>query len=125
MWKKLIIKKWDYYNRHQLDNAEYGKLYSKMCFSNEDTTVFTRGEIWSDMVNTRQVTSLAAYLWLWDSVFHAVGYRNIDANIAEQLILSVFDSQYENGMIPTYVRYSELFFNNTASSFWHGGMEGL
>lgn len=91
-------KKWDYYNRHQLDNVEYGKLYSK-CVSVMKTQLYSQegrfGQIWStpDRLPHR-------HLWLWDSVFHAVGYRNIDANIAEQLILSVFDSQYENGMIP-------------------------
>ena len=39
-------------------------------------------------------------LWLWDSVFHAIGHSNIDPALAEELILAVLDAQQENGFIP-------------------------
>ncbi len=91
-------KKREYYNRHRLDHAEYGKLYNK-CVSVMKTQLYSAegrfGQIWSTPDRLPH-----KHLWLWDSAFHAVGWRNIDAGIAEQLLLSVFDSQYENGMIP-------------------------
>lgn len=91
-------KKRDFYQRHRLEHAEYGRLYSK-CVSVMKTQMYSEEgrfcQIWStpDRLPHR-------HLWLWDSAFHAVGFRNIDADAAQQLILSVFDSQYENGMIP-------------------------
>lgn len=91
-------RKWNYYRQHQLDNTEYGRLYSK-CISVMKTQLYSKegrfGQIWSTPDRLPH-----KHLWLWDSVFHAVGFRNVDTDIAEQLILSVFDCQYENGMVP-------------------------
>ncbi len=39
-------------------------------------------------------------LWLWDSVFHAIGFRNLDPSLAQDLILSALDCQREDGFIP-------------------------
>lgn len=39
-------------------------------------------------------------LWLWDSVFHAIGHRHLDVNLAQNLILALFDVQREDGFIP-------------------------
>ncbi|MBQ7793725.1 MAG: hypothetical protein IJ366_04310 [Clostridia bacterium] len=39
-------------------------------------------------------------LYLWDSVFHAMGMRNLDTKTAESLILALFDVQQESGFIP-------------------------
>ena len=90
-------KKVKYYEANQLD-GEYSKLYSK-CVSVMKTQLYSpegnMDKIWStpDRVPHRK-------MWLWDSVFHAVGYRNLNGEIAEELILSIFANQYENGMIP-------------------------
>lgn len=40
------------------------------------------------------------HLWLWDSVFHAIGFRNVNAALAEDLVLAVFDHQRPDGFIP-------------------------
>ena len=38
-------------------------------------------------------------MWLWDSVFHAIGWRHIDPEIARDAISAVFDMQQPNGFI--------------------------
>ncbi len=43
-------------------------------------------------------------LWLWDSVFHAIGHRHLDADLAQELILALFDVQGEDGFIPHMAR---------------------
>ena len=39
-------------------------------------------------------------LWLWDSVFHSFGNAYIDPSLAEDSLLSVLDTQREDGFIP-------------------------
>ncbi|MBR2625853.1 MAG: flagellar biosynthesis protein FlgM [Lentisphaeria bacterium] len=39
-------------------------------------------------------------MWLWDSVFHAIGVRHIDPALARDLISAMFDIQQPDGMIP-------------------------
>ena len=39
-------------------------------------------------------------MWLWDSVFHAIGIRHIDISLAREALLAVFDLQREDGFIP-------------------------
>lgn len=39
-------------------------------------------------------------LWLWDSVFHAIGWSYIDPRLAEEAILALMATQTENGFIP-------------------------
>ncbi len=41
--------------------------------------------------------------WLWDSAFHAIGARHIDPSLARDAILSMFDGQQPDGMIPIRV----------------------
>ncbi len=38
-------------------------------------------------------------MWLWDSVFHAIGLRHLDIGLARQAILALFDTQKPDGMI--------------------------
>lgn len=38
-------------------------------------------------------------IWLWDSVFHAIGYRHLDASLARDALDAVFDAQQPNGQI--------------------------
>ncbi|HCE45228.1 MAG TPA: flagellar biosynthesis protein FlgM [Lentisphaeria bacterium] len=38
-------------------------------------------------------------MWLWDSVFHAVGLRHIDIGLARDAISALFDTQKKDGMI--------------------------
>lgn len=39
-------------------------------------------------------------MWLWDSVFHAVGMRRIDPRMAREFLSAVFDHCREDGFIP-------------------------
>ena len=39
-------------------------------------------------------------MWLWDSVFHAIGWRHLDLSLAKEMIEAVFDRMDEHGFIP-------------------------
>jgi hypothetical protein len=39
-------------------------------------------------------------MWLWDSAFHAIGYRHLDAGLAREILEAVFDGQREDGFVP-------------------------
>lgn len=38
-------------------------------------------------------------MWLWDSAFHAIGWRHIDPALARDIIQAVFDTQRDDGFI--------------------------
>jgi putative isomerase len=38
-------------------------------------------------------------MWLWDSVFHAIGWRHVDPQLAKDMITAVLDMQHEDGFI--------------------------
>lgn len=39
-------------------------------------------------------------MWLWDSAFHAIGWRHVAPALAQDAILAVFDMQAPDGFIP-------------------------
>ena len=39
-------------------------------------------------------------MWLWDSVFHALGMRHYDPQLAREMISAMFDLQQPDGLIP-------------------------
>ena len=39
-------------------------------------------------------------MWLWDSVFHAIGWRHVDQALAAEMIDAVFDGQRADGFVP-------------------------
>ena len=39
-------------------------------------------------------------MWLWDSAFHAIGWRHVAPEIAQDALLAVFDMQAPDGFIP-------------------------
>jgi len=41
-----------------------------------------------------------ARMWLWDSVFHAIGWRHLDVSVARDAITAVFDVQRDDGFMP-------------------------
>ena len=47
-------------------------------------------------------------MWLWDSVFHAIGHRHLDTDVAESLILALFDVQQNDGFIPHMAKPYEI-----------------
>ncbi len=80
------------------DDAPNADLYAK-CLSVMKTQLYSPEAqfetIWStpDRLPHKR-------LWLWDSVYHAMGHRNIDATLAENLICAIWANQYENGFVP-------------------------
>jgi len=92
-------KKCAFFEKNTLsDDCKYNCLYSK-CLSVMKSQLYSPEEeydrIWSTPDRLPHKN-----LWLWDSVFHALGHRNIDGKLAEDLILDIFVGQYDNGMIP-------------------------
>ncbi len=93
----LYEKRLSYYREHVIDDPEYDQLYCK-CMSAMKTELYApEGDfpyIWStpDRVPHR-------FLWLWDSVFHGIGYMHLLPDVAQQLILSIFIKQHADGMI--------------------------
>lgn len=84
------------------ESGKYSSLYAK-CIS------VMRSQLYSPEGNIRRIWSTPDRLphrnmWLWDSVFHAIGHRHLDYNIAENLILALFDVQRSDGFIPHMAR---------------------
>ena len=92
-------KKTAYYEKNGLsEGAPYAKLFAK-CLSVMKTQLYSPEKefdtVWStpDRLPHR-------HLWLWDSVFHAVGHRHQDAALAQDLIRAIWVHQGENGYVP-------------------------
>ena len=84
------------------ESSKYPSLYAK-CIS------VMRSQLYSPEGSIRRIWSTPDRLphrnmWLWDSVFHAIGHRHLDVNIAENLILALFDVQRADGFIPHMAR---------------------
>ena len=41
-----------------------------------------------------------AGLWLWDSAFHAIGWRHVDLTLARDMLMAVLDGQRDDGQVP-------------------------
>lgn len=85
---------------------EYAPLYAK-CIS------VMRSQLYSPEGNINRIWSTPdrlphRNLWLWDSVFHAIGHRHLDSKLAENLILALFDVQQEDGFIPHMARPEDI-----------------
>ena len=103
--EELKIKKSKPY-KNTIDNAEYAPLYAK-CIS------VMKSQLYSPEGNIRRIWSTPDRLphrnmWLWDSVFHAIGHRHLDTEFAENLILALFDVQQEDGFIPHMAKPEEI-----------------
>ncbi len=80
------------------EDSRYSVLYEK-CIS------VMKSQLYSPEGNIKRIWSTPDRLphrnmWLWDSVFHAIGHRHLDANVAQELILALFDVQKSDGFIP-------------------------
>lgn len=90
------------YEDRAVADSRYDALYNK-CISVMKTQLYCAEgnikRIWStpDRLPHRN-------LWLWDSIFHAIGHRYLDTEIAQSLILALFDVQREDGFIPHMAR---------------------
>lgn len=103
--EELKIKKSKPY-KNTIDNAEYAPLYAK-CIS------VMKSQLYSPEGKIRRIWSTPDRLphrnmWLWDSVFHAIGHRHLDTELAENLILALFDVQQEDGFIPHMAKPEEI-----------------
>lgn len=46
-------------------------------------------------------------MWLWDSVFHAIGWRHLDLALSREIVQAVIDAQGEDGFIPHMISPTE------------------
>lgn len=97
--EKLLQKKLSFFQKYHLDAAHpYARLYAK-CVSVMKSQLYSPEGRFQRMWSTPDRLPHKK-LWLWDSVFHAIGHRNLNPQLAEDLILAVLDCQTEEGFIP-------------------------
>ena len=96
---QVVAARKEWVDRRTLpDGAPYAALSAK-CISTMKTQIYTpEGQIkhrWStpDRLPHRK-------MWFWDSIFHAIGWRHLDAPLAEELLLAMIDVQTQEGMFP-------------------------
>lgn len=60
---------------------------------------------------------LYPHQWSWDSGFITIGYSNFDRDKAQKELLSLFEGQWANGMLPHIIfRFENNYFPN--SEYW-------
>lgn len=92
-------KKLSFYRAHSLADANpYARLYNK-CLSTMKTQLYSPEGNLQHMWSTPDRLP-HRHCWLWDSVFHSIGWRNISPTLAQDLILAIFDAQDASGFIP-------------------------
>ncbi len=97
---KLEKQKLDFYEKYSNLKGSFSELYAK-CLSVMKSQLYSPepdwkvSHIWStpDRLPHRD-------MWLWDSVCHSIGFRNINTDIAKDLILSILDCADDKGFIP-------------------------
>lgn len=99
---KLKEQKKKPFEKELKNNKKYAALYAK-CIS------VMKSQLYSPEGNIKRIWSTPDRLphrnmWLWDSVFHAIGYRHLDTVTSQNLILALFDIQKEDGFIPHMAR---------------------
>lgn len=104
--ENLKTEKKKIYAKTLSDDNKYAQLYAK-CIS------VMKSQLYSPEGNIKRIWSTPDRLphrnmWLWDSVFHAIGHRHLHVNIAENLILALFDIQKDNGFIPHMAKPEEI-----------------
>ncbi len=100
--KELEADKKKLYEKALPEGSKYSALYAK-CLS------VMKSQLYSPEGNIKRIWSTPDRLphrnmWLWDSVFHAIGHRNLDTDLAQNLILALFDVQRQDGFIPHMAR---------------------
>ena len=92
-------KKLAFFEEHGApDTFEYADLYAK-CLSVMKTQLYSPEEKFDTIWSTPDRLPHKS-LWLWDSVYHAIGHRHIDGKLAEDLIHAIWAHQAEDGFIP-------------------------
>ena len=80
------------------DTLPYADLYAK-CLSVMKTQLYSPEAKFDTIWSTPDRLPHKS-LWLWDSVFHALGHRHIKVSLAEELIRAVWVHQADNGFVP-------------------------
>jgi len=98
-FQTVINKKLRFFEDHELNRAHHYRLLNAKCLS------VMKSQLYSPEGKLKRIWSTPdrlphKHLWLWDSVFHAIGFRNYDTTLAEELILAVLDCQENDGFIP-------------------------
>ncbi len=90
------------YKKALPSDDKYAHLYAK-CIS------VMKSQLYSPEGRIKRIWSTPDRLphrnmWLWDSVYHAIGHRHLNTDTAQNLILALFDVQREDGFIPHMAR---------------------
>ena len=104
--EELKLEKKKPYESTLNKDEQYASLFTK-CIS------VMKSQLYSSEGNIRRIWSTPdrvphRNMWLWDSVFHAIGHRHLDTSIAENLILALFDVQKNDGFIPHMAKPNEI-----------------
>ncbi len=104
--EKLRLQKIKPYENTLSEDHKYASLCAK-CIS------VMKSQLYSPEGNIKRIWSTPDRLphrnmWLWDSVFHAIGHRHLDTVLAENLILALFDIQKDDGFIPHMAKPYEI-----------------
>ena len=99
-------KKLNHYTTSLCKDSNYAALYAK-CIS------VMKSQLYSPEGKIKRIWSTPDRLphrnmWLWDSVFHAIGHRHLNTDIAQDLILALFDVQRDDGFIPHMAKPNEI-----------------
>ena len=97
--EEVAAAKLAFYEKHSApDNFEHADLYAK-CLSVMKTQLYSPEEKFDTIWSTPDRLPHKS-LWLWDSVYHALGHRHIDGKLAEDLIHAIWAHQGEDGFVP-------------------------
>ena len=104
--EEIKLQKCEPYENFVSKDNRYASLCAK-CIS------VMKSQLYSPEGNIKRIWSTPDRLphrnmWLWDSVFHAIGHRHLDIEIAENLILALFDVQKADGFIPHMAKPDEI-----------------
>ena len=92
-------KKLAFFEKHCAHQPEeYADLYAK-CLSVMKTQLYSPEANFTTIWSTPDRLP-HKHLWLWDSVFHALGHRHISPVLGEDLIRAIWANQSENGFVP-------------------------
>lgn len=94
-------KKISYYEKYS--TAKRNELLYAKCLSVMKTQLYSPEAIFSKIWSTPDRIP-HQHIWLWDSVFHSVGFRNFNIGLAEDLILSMLETQFPDGEVPCDTR---------------------
>lgn len=96
---KAEAAKLAFYEEHAIkEEVLYADLYAK-CLSVMKTQLYSPEGVFNTIWSTPDRLP-HRHLWLWDSVFHALGHRHIDSDHAENLIRAIWVNQADNGFVP-------------------------